>query len=130
MNGFAVIFLGFVAFGVLHTKVGFTILLDPPSLKLNNLQTPNFMPWQWSGYTWAILLALIRRLQANDYYWSNYACDVHFVLVGLSRWLAVLPLNFPQVLLPRFSDDGPFLNRGGADPCCRTHQGQSGGYRK
>ncbi|KAJ7827468.1 major facilitator superfamily domain-containing protein [Mycena olivaceomarginata] len=29
MNGFAVIFLGFVAFGVLHTK------------------TPNFMPWQW-----------------------------------------------------------------------------------
>ncbi|KAJ7219571.1 major facilitator superfamily domain-containing protein [Mycena pura] len=29
MNGFAVIFLGFVAFGVLHTK------------------THNFMPWQW-----------------------------------------------------------------------------------
>ncbi|KAJ7685465.1 major facilitator superfamily domain-containing protein [Mycena polygramma] len=29
MNGVAVIFLGFVAFGVLHTK------------------TPNFMPWQW-----------------------------------------------------------------------------------
>nr|GAT51055.1 predicted protein [Mycena chlorophos] len=29
MNGFAVIFLGFVAFGVLHTE------------------TPDFMPWQW-----------------------------------------------------------------------------------
>lgn len=29
MNGFAIIFLGFVAFGVLHTK------------------TDNFMPWQW-----------------------------------------------------------------------------------
>ncbi|KAJ7286130.1 major facilitator superfamily domain-containing protein [Mycena rebaudengoi] len=29
MNGFAVIFLGFIAFGVLHTK------------------THNFMPWQW-----------------------------------------------------------------------------------
>ncbi|KAF7311475.1 hypothetical protein MKEN_01049800 [Mycena kentingensis (nom. inval.)] len=29
MNGFATVFLGFVAFGVLHTK------------------TPNFMPWQW-----------------------------------------------------------------------------------
>ncbi|KAK0497020.1 major facilitator superfamily domain-containing protein [Armillaria luteobubalina] len=31
MNGFAIIFLGFVAFGVLHTK------------------TDNFMPWQWHG---------------------------------------------------------------------------------
>ncbi|KAJ6624530.1 major facilitator superfamily domain-containing protein [Mycena sp. CBHHK59/15] len=31
MNGFAVIFLGFVAFGVLHTN------------------THNFMPWQWSA---------------------------------------------------------------------------------
>jgi hypothetical protein len=30
MNGFAVIFLGFIAFGVLHTKVGFTILREPP----------------------------------------------------------------------------------------------------
>ncbi|KAJ8079155.1 hypothetical protein PM082_013443 [Marasmius tenuissimus] len=29
MNGFAVIFLGFLAFGVVHTR------------------TPNFMPWQW-----------------------------------------------------------------------------------
>lgn len=29
MNGFAVIILGFIAFGVLHTR------------------TPNFMPWQW-----------------------------------------------------------------------------------
>jgi len=33
MNGFAVIILGFISFGILHTH------------------TPNFAPWQWSvGY--------------------------------------------------------------------------------
>ncbi|KAF7322485.1 hypothetical protein HMN09_00026900 [Mycena chlorophos] len=46
MNGFAVIFLGFVAFGVLHTEVGFTISFHDPSFPKSS-QTPDFMPWQW-----------------------------------------------------------------------------------
>ena len=47
MNGFAIIFLGFVSFGLLHTHVS-TVTHVPDATRANSIaQTGGFMPWQW-----------------------------------------------------------------------------------
>lgn len=69
MNGFAVIILGFIAFGVLHTT------------------THNFMPWQWCASS---LLetshTLTESAQVDDHYRNCNPNYIRLVLVLLPRF--------------------------------------------
>ncbi|KAF5386907.1 hypothetical protein D9615_001594 [Tricholomella constricta] len=47
MNGMGVIFLGLIAFGLIHSKVGILESRVPLSILTNLIQTSNFQPWQW-----------------------------------------------------------------------------------
>ncbi|KAF5389882.1 hypothetical protein D9757_003557 [Collybiopsis confluens] len=96
MNGFAVMFLGFVSFGLLHTK------------------THNFAPWQWyvgyiSSRTNALPLMTLALGQVDGYLRAYHSRDLSLLLV----------------LVPGFPHECMVLESGRAYSRCEAHKGES-----
>lgn len=117
MNGFAVIILGFIAYGVLH------------------INTPTFMPWQWCAHLFPSSITTHSSTQADDHYRYHHPLHITSFLVSIfsSGSLTSLDvLHHPrcQALLPGFANKRLVPNSGRAHSRRKTHPSESDRRRK
>jgi hypothetical protein len=115
MNGFAIIFLGLVSFGLLHINVSdafhsiinIWLFMVPVSPTISRHGNGNFIQIFWIHYD------IKSYLQAHDYHRPHHPCDFGVILVRLMLfWFRINRINdFGTFILLGFSFQTLLLQR-------------------